>query len=461
MRPLTPLAAALSAAFLVSCATAPSNSGKSSAGVAVADGELHHFSYVIDNAKSVGLVQALDSGGLTYLQTFGARAPVIRAAPNGPPIAYERRGDYLVVPGQANRLYVSEGAQTAVVKRITRSTVMMQNFRAAGVVQAFHDGDLTYVQTYSDAQPEVRSAPNGPPLEYQRSGEYLIVPGAHKQLYVNYRDQRSSLSGVPAAQTAATPVAGADSEAATVTKPDAASAAPTKIEVTGTAATDAGAELALQLTQQETDRLQEQLQHARNELERTRAVVEQLKRANAESLAELERARTSIEQWKQSLAESARLQAETPKRSNAALITPASLPQIGGRYLLHFKPHSAVFATEEKLLAATLPAVMASRSITLRGRIALGETPSLARERAVAARQLLIARGVDPNRVRVYSSAGLYIADNASEEGRAMNRRVEIDLGIRAPTPKSETMTRAEPGVKLAAAEPFGVSFPR
>lgn len=54
-------------------------------------------------------------------------------------------------------------------------------------------------------------------------------------------------------------------------------------------------------------------------------------------------------------------------------------------------------------------------------------------QRAEAAKQYLAARGLDPNRV-VIAGRGEHepIADNATEAGRARNRRVEIYLGERA-----------------------------
>jgi len=47
--------------------------------------------------------------------------------------------------------------------------------------------------------------------------------------------------------------------------------------------------------------------------------------------------------------------------------------------------------------------------------------------RGVAVKRLLIAQGVDPARIRLFArSAGAFVADNRTAEGRAQNRRVEI-----------------------------------
>ena len=51
----------------------------------------------------------------------------------------------------------------------------------------------------------------------------------------------------------------------------------------------------------------------------------------------------------------------------------------------------------------------------------------LARARAEAIQSLLVKRGIPPERIFVsWHGAGRYLADNATEQGRAMNRRVEV-----------------------------------
>jgi len=53
----------------------------------------------------------------------------------------------------------------------------------------------------------------------------------------------------------------------------------------------------------------------------------------------------------------------------------------------------------------------------------------IARDRAAAVRDYLVAAGVDPARIRAtYQPTGDYVADNASAGGRGLNRRVEIEL---------------------------------
>ena len=83
--------------------------------------------------------------------------------------------------------------------------------------------------------------------------------------------------------------------------------------------------------------------------------------------------------------------------------------------------------------AALIEDAKAVPLVLLRGRTdgtsdALGES-RIARERAAAVRDYLVAAGVDPSRIRAtYQPVGDYMADNDSAGGRSLNRRVEIEL---------------------------------
>jgi outer membrane protein OmpA-like peptidoglycan-associated protein len=53
----------------------------------------------------------------------------------------------------------------------------------------------------------------------------------------------------------------------------------------------------------------------------------------------------------------------------------------------------------------------------------------LAIRRAVAMRQLLVAQHVEPARMWLfYRGAGNFLADNSTPDGKAQNRRVEVEL---------------------------------
>lgn len=82
--------------------------------------------------------------------------------------------------------------------------------------------------------------------------------------------------------------------------------------------------------------------------------------------------------------------------------------------------------------------------VLLRGRTdGTSDAPTesrIARDRAAAVRDYLVAAGVDPARIRAtYQPAGDYVADNASAGGRGLNRRVEIELYRALPVALSAT----------------------
>jgi len=83
--------------------------------------------------------------------------------------------------------------------------------------------------------------------------------------------------------------------------------------------------------------------------------------------------------------------------------------------------------------AALIEDAKAAPLVLLRGRTdGNSDAPAesrIARERAAAVRDYLVAAGVDPSRIRAtYQPVGDHVADNDSAGGRGLNRRVEIEL---------------------------------
>ena len=61
-------------------------------------------------------------------------------------------------------------------------------------------------------------------------------------------------------------------------------------------------------------------------------------------------------------------------------------------------------------------------------RMEAGES-RIAKARANAVRDYLVASGVDPNRIRTtHQPSGDHLADNRNPQGRHLNRRVEIEV---------------------------------
>ena len=89
-------------------------------------------------------------------------------------------------------------------------------------------------------------------------------------------------------------------------------------------------------------------------------------------------------------------------------------------------------------LSAAIEEARLAPLIVLSGRTdGTTETPGearIARQRAAAVQALLVAAGVEPARIRTtWQPVGDYAADNTSPAGRALNRRVEIEIYQAAP----------------------------
>lgn len=103
------------------------------------------------------------------------------------------------------------------------------------------------------------------------------------------------------------------------------------------------------------------------------------------------------------------------------------------------------FRPTDETAKALRNALPAADSISVRGHTD-SNTPNpvdrlIAIERAVKARSWLLANGAEPGSVRLFfRSAGSFIADNETAQGRALNRRVEVRLqgaGVGAAVSKS------------------------
>jgi outer membrane protein OmpA-like peptidoglycan-associated protein len=118
----------------------------------------------------------------------------------------------------------------------------------------------------------------------------------------------------------------------------------------------------------------------------------------------------------------------------AAMQAPASEPaRPNSVFTVRFDFGSARVAIPAEVAAALVENAKASPLVLLRGRTdGTSDAPAesrIARDRAAAVHDYLVAAGVDPARIRAtYQPAGDHVADNQSADGRALNRRVEIEL---------------------------------
>jgi outer membrane protein OmpA-like peptidoglycan-associated protein len=242
--------------------------------------------------------------------------------------------------------------------------------RAANIVQVFDDGTKTYVQFNGFAQirPVIRTA-GGSDLPYERSGPYAIVVGVHDRLTI-----------VVALATAEVT---SERRHSPVALPDSAKSPSIEPKPAPGGAVDAGQYAAL------TD----------FQVELSRGPKIDLASSKAALLAEQQRHATK-------------------QRST---------------YVVRFADNSTLMEIDSAALDELKERAGSAKSLTITGytdsaALTLGAS-SLALRRALAVRKLLYGNGARPVTVQVrYYGAGRFVADNNTEEGRAANRRVEIQF---------------------------------
>ncbi len=164
---------------------------------------------------------------------------------------------------------------------------------------------------------------------------------------------------------------------------------------------------------------------------------------NSQMAIELQVCRNDLQNTRILAAESGRLaESTTATLANlaarqqiiAAMQAPADKPpQANSVFSVRFDFGSTRVAIPADIAAPLVADAKAAPLVLLRGRTD-GSTDApvesrIARERAAAVRDYLVASGVDPARIRAtYQPVGDHVADNGSDSGRGLNRRVEIEL---------------------------------
>lgn len=168
-----------------------------------------------------------------------------------------------------------------------------------------------------------------------------------------------------------------------------------------------------------------ELQVCRGELQNTRIAANETRRVAAAALA--------------SAAQLARASAEASRRNTVYAV----LFPYGGTHV------EMADADAGRLVEDARDAPL----IVLRGRTdgpkaTVGEA-SVARRRAEAVQALLVQAGIEPARIRTtWQPAGDHAADNTLPGGRALNRRVEIEIYQVAPQPPVAFAAAASPAVE-------------
>lgn len=169
-----------------------------------------------------------------------------------------------------------------------------------------------------------------------------------------------------------------------------------------------------------------ELQSCKSDLHNARiTIAEQRREADA-----LDGALDRLTRDAQELMRHAKADQERPK--------PPDPPSANAVYTVRFAFNSARPCLMPDIGAALLDEARQAPLIVLRGRTdgvqdTLGEN-RIARERAAALRDYLVAAGIDPTRIRAtHQPTGDAAADNSTTEGRALNRRVEVEVYRAAP----------------------------
>jgi outer membrane protein OmpA-like peptidoglycan-associated protein len=187
-----------------------------------------------------------------------------------------------------------------------------------------------------------------------------------------------------------------------------------------------------------------ELQVCRAELADARAEVSQARRIAQTSSAAL--AQVTVEELRRA--------ADAPSARPAAAAPVARAPANVVWTLPFAFNSSRIDATPEEL-RRVVEAAKTAAWVVVRGRTdGVVETPgesTIARRRMAAMYDVLLRGGVDPRRIALqYQPVGDHLADNGTEEGRAANRRAEVEL---YPAMPERLAVHAVPA--LATADPM------
>jgi len=162
--------------------------------------------------------------------------------------------------------------------------------------------------------------------------------------------------------------------------------------------------------------------------------------ANTSSAVELQVCRSNLQNTRILANEASR--AADITRAQAALVAqtqqPATPAEGNAVHLLLFGFGSSRLEVPQAEAQRIVEAARTAPLVVLRGRTdglrENGADSRIARERTAAVQAWLIASGVDPSRIRAtWQPVGDTVADNTTEAGRTLNRRVEIEIYRTAP----------------------------
>lgn len=256
-----------------------------------------------------------------------------------------------------------------------------------GSARAFVYGNRTVLEFKSLPHSLSVYDENGASVSYEREGKYYLLARKLSNFSAWYdmravrfaQTQRVAVAAPPAPEASPAPVAAAAEPAMATLEP-------------GTVATgDDDAQALLDLSKRQLEEVRMLVGRAKTEAE-AKALNDRLNRIEAQLI----QAATAI----------VRVQFDTAQTD--------------------FKPSAEV-------VRVLVPAAKAADRINVRGRtdsrLPGSDDPKIAMGRALAARKFLVEQGVSPEKIKVFASAsGDFAAPGTDVEGRAINRRVEIEL---------------------------------
>lgn len=153
-----------------------------------------------------------------------------------------------------------------------------------------------------------------------------------------------------------------------------------------------------------------------------------------DAVAVLRMAVTQLEEIRQSIAAGASSDAEANALNARLDRVEARLLATGATMIrVQFDTRTTEFRPNDEFVRTLIPAAKAAQRINLRGRtdarIAGRDDPRIALGRALAVRQYLVDHGIDDGKIKMFArAAGDFLAPSSTDAGRALNRRVEIEL---------------------------------
>jgi outer membrane protein OmpA-like peptidoglycan-associated protein len=295
---------------------------------------------------------------------------------------------------------------------------LLPNRESLNLIQVFDDGSKTFLQFKEapSAPIEIRQVSNTKSLPYTIDERYVIASGVYDTLLVTVAGASTTI--INQAPQAERPVAAMPNESATAIevrlKPMSLSLASESIpspakspSASGPTGTDPRMLRAVAV-----------------------GVPEHLQTMHANLRV------SSLKQEISTLEEKVRLlSAELEEAHRTGSGASLYIRDVGGspRVVLKFDDNRYETQVDDDLLNHLAEAARSANRIYLHGHtdayVASETGTELAIRRAVEVRRLLISRGVEPERVRLfYRGAGNFVANNSTPEGKALNRRVEIEL---------------------------------